>query len=227
MSLKTILKRYYRYRNKRFHEKNAPVLINNYLDNHDVKKLQIGCQAQLLTDWLNVDIEPKSREVAFMDATKPFPFQDGTFDYIFSEHMVEHISFKEGDFMFSECYRVLKKQGKIRISTPDLQFLAELLQSEKNKLQESYLKFSKKYLDHDVPPIDAIVVNNFFRDWGHQFIHDKKTLTFLLEKNGFHIINFHKPGKSDDGVLSNLEKHGNEIGDEFNELESVVVQAMK
>jgi predicted SAM-dependent methyltransferase len=37
--------------------------------------------------------------------------------------MIEHISFSQGLVMLSECYRVLKEKGKIRISTPDRRLL--------------------------------------------------------------------------------------------------------
>ena len=45
------------------------------------------------------------------------PFEDNTFDYIFSKSLIEHIYSPEN--MLKEAYRVLKPGGKIIIMTPD------------------------------------------------------------------------------------------------------------
>ena len=54
--------------------------------------------------------------------------------------MIEHISYKDGKNMIRECFRVLKNNGYIRISTPDINFLFELL-NDRSKINERYLKF--------------------------------------------------------------------------------------
>ncbi len=74
---------------------------------------------------------------------------------------------------------------------------------------------------------DTAVINTFFRSWGHKFIYDLKTLILVLEKSGFINIITTKIGVSDDKSLQNLEAHNKEIGDEFNRLESLVVEATK
>ena len=71
------------------------------------------------------------------------------------------------------------------------------------------------------------VVNNFFRDWGHQYIHDKESLTYILKNVGFSQINFKHVAESDDVIFKNLEKHGAEITPTFNELETIIVEAVK
>jgi predicted SAM-dependent methyltransferase len=76
--------------------------------------------------WLNTDYEPELPIVMHLDASQRFPFREATFDYIFSEHVIEHISYWDGMKMLAECFRVLKGSGKVRISTPDLAFLVDL-----------------------------------------------------------------------------------------------------
>lgn len=211
-----------------FHKKRQQALIGNYLAKHTVRKLQIGAQSNSIDGWLNVDIHPKSETVAYMDATEPFPFSDDSLDYIFSEHMIEHISFEDGHFMLKECFRVLKKGGKIRISTPDLAFLFGLYSKEKTDTQIRYINFSvERYLKNRVPAMDTIVINNFMRDWGHQFVHDEKSLRHLLSTVGFVNIKRMIVGESEDAQLRNVEQHGKEITEEFNHLESIVMEAVK
>jgi predicted SAM-dependent methyltransferase len=213
---------------RRYHEGRRDGLIRKYLSSNNVKKLQIGAQSNSITDWLNVDILPKSPVVAFMDATEKFPFADDTFDYIYTEHMIEHISFVQGAFMLKECLRVLKKGGRIRISTPDAAFLMALYNERKTPVQEAYIKFSQeRYFKGNEPAMDTTVINNFFRDWGHQFIHDEKTLRFLLHSNGFANIIRCNVGESTDPELQNVEQHGKEITEQYNRLESIIMEAEK
>lgn len=213
--------------NEKYHKNRQNELITSYLEKNNIRKLQIGAQSNSVDGWLNVDIEPKSGEVVYMDAIKLFPFEANTFDFIFTEHMIEHISFNEGDFMLRECFRVMKKGGKIRIVTPNLKFLIELYQESKTETQEDYLRFSQKYFKNQEPELDTLIINNFFRDWGHQFIHDEKSLRYLLEKAGFQQISLTKVNESKYPEFQNLEQHQKEIGEAFNHLESILIEAEK
>jgi predicted SAM-dependent methyltransferase len=214
--------------NFNFHRKRQAHLIEQYLQQHNVRKIQIGAQSNSIAGWLNLDLLPKSHEVVYMDATKTFPFPSGSIDYIYTEHMIEHISFSDAQFMIAECFRVLKPQGRIRVSTPNLAYIVSLYQSNKTDAQKRYIEFSvDRYLKNSVPTQDVYVVNNFFRDWGHQFIHDYKSLEYLLTSSGFLQVKSCSVMESTDTHLQNLEQHGKEITPEFNVMESVIVEAMK
>lgn len=214
--------------NAKFHQQQAAKLIDSYLSRNTVRRLQIGAQSNSVDGWLNVDIEPKSRAVAFMDATRPFPLADHTFDFIFTEHMVEHITFPEACFMLKECYRVLKPGGVIRVSTPNLGFLIDLYQNPEDPLHRSYIEQStQRYFTQPTPAMDTVVINNFFRDWGHRFIHDAKSLQYVLKQAGFSTITRCTVGESTHSALANLEQHDKEIGTDFNRLESIILEATK
>jgi predicted SAM-dependent methyltransferase len=70
--------------------------ISQYFAAHAERKLHIGCGANVLSGWLNSDFPARARDVLNLDATQAFPFQDGTFNYVFSEHMIEHIPYLGG-----------------------------------------------------------------------------------------------------------------------------------
>src|SRR5579863_5675247 len=96
-----------------------PYQIRNYLRRAgEFTGLQIGAGPHRLAGWLQTDLEPDLRSV-YLDATKRFPFADGTFDYIVAEHVIEHVRYEDALKMLHECYRVLKNGGVIRISTPN------------------------------------------------------------------------------------------------------------
>jgi predicted SAM-dependent methyltransferase len=47
------------------------------------------------------------------------PFEDGAFDFVFSEHFLHHLFFDEAFALLVECVRVLKPRGVIRTVVPD------------------------------------------------------------------------------------------------------------
>ena len=55
-----------------------------------------------------------------MDATKPWKCPDNYWDGIFTEHVLEHLSYKDAIFAIGECYRPLKPGAWLRISVPDI-----------------------------------------------------------------------------------------------------------
>jgi predicted SAM-dependent methyltransferase len=207
-------------------------IISNYLKNNENPKLQIGCGFNVIPGWLNTDLA-YSDKVAFLDACKPYPFASETFNYVFTEHLFEHLTLPQEMAMLNECYRVMKKGGKLRLATPDFDFLIKLYNG-KGKTETDYVKWSTQRYVYDVRDLmkenefhEVFVINNFFRDWGHQVIHNFATLEIVLKKAGFREVTRQKVGESSDPVLNKLERHGNIIPPEFNELETIVVEAIK
>ncbi|GLQ50375.1 hypothetical protein GCM10010872_18240 [Dyella flava] len=201
-------------------------LISNYKPKDNKWKLHIGCGNHTLNDFINADLHPTSPHVFHLDATKRFPFSDQSFDFIFTEHMIEHISYKDGVNMLSECHRILRKGGRIRISTPDIFFLAKLYQKTR-PLHQLYVKWSAETFLKDALPDDpTFVINNFFRDWGHQFIYSERTLRHSLKKCGFTEIKKCKLNESQSSEFIGLENR-NRMPEGFLELETMTLEATK
>ncbi len=202
--------------------------IRKYMKSSSIPKLHIGCQSHPMEEWLNVDLVPKLGGIVYMDATNEFPFKDAVFEYVFTEHMIEHIPLDKGQFMLKECYRVLKPGGILRVVTPNLDSLLNYYLQPGLPLHSDYTDFSRRYFPQQPPVFNATVVfNNFFRDWGHQFIYNEATLTTLLQMTGFRDILRLEVGESSDPVLCGLENHHLEITDRFNRMESLVMEAIK
>lgn len=208
----------------------TPWKVRQYLKGHDLKKLQIGTGINVLAGWLNTDLlpDPRRGEIAFLDARKRFPFADCAFDYVFSEHLIEHMEYAEGVKMLRECFRVLRPGGKIRIATPDLRFLVGLYSSEKTDLQKRYIVWAvDTHISKTGIHQDVFVINNFFQSWGHRFIYDERVLTDTLVRIGFRDVMRCAVGDSTDDHLKGLESHGRSVTDEFNRLETLVVEATR
>ena len=167
--------------------------------------LHIGCGGRLLEGWLNTDIAWSPGAIQ-MDARRRFPFADNTFDFVFSEHMIEHVDCSEGAYMLAECYRVMTVGGRIRITTPNLTTLARLCADDHTDIEASYLDwFYRTFLHGGWPHTPAGALSAFFSFWGHKFIYDEKTLTNAMHAAGFKSIKRYKLTESDEPNLRSLE----------------------
>ncbi len=197
----------------------------DYTRQHTVRNLHIGCGDNFLPGWFNTDLYPNAQRQR-LNATQPYPFPDNSFDYIFTEHMIEHVPYAAGRAMLTECFRVLTPGGVIRLVTPDLKFLIDLYQQD-DELRRNYIEWSSRGFIGDAMPHDKVsVINNFFRDWGHQYIYDMEAMRKLMQGIGFTEIIQCQIGSSMHYPLMQLE-HTDRMPQGFLGLESLIVEAKK
>jgi predicted SAM-dependent methyltransferase len=188
-------------------------------------RLHIGCGQNALPGWLNTDYSPGAAGVAALDATRPFPFPDGVFGCIYSEHMIEHIHYASGVLMLGECFRTLAPGGRLRIVTPDLDFLVGLYREPDKPLHRDYIRWANERFYPNATADDAVfVVNNFVRDWGHVFIYDRATLERTLREIGFTGVRRVTLNGSDRPELRGLANESR-MPPGFLDLESMVIEA--
>lgn len=212
---------------------NRKQVSTRYFQSTTVHKLHLGCGGHIRSGWLNSDLTPYSDEVILLDASKTFAFENDTFDYIYSEHVLEHLSLLHQINMLGECYRVLKPGGKIRIATPDIDFIISLSNNSTEEIRE-YIKWSSSAYRPDIEKVVGdlahsyvYTINNYFHNWGHQFLHNKKSLRELLGITSYNNIINYPLNSSDDTELMNLELHGTVISHKYNEMETMVFEASK
>jgi predicted SAM-dependent methyltransferase len=108
-------------------------------------KLNLGCGGYVPDGWINVDhalgarfmkipfFQALNKKVKFFnlnwnekiyihDLRKIFPWADSSVDIIYSSHTLEHFSKEVGHGFLTECHRVLRTNGIIRIVVPDLRY---------------------------------------------------------------------------------------------------------
>ena len=213
-------------------------LIDHYLrETVGPKKLQLGCGRNWLEGWLNSDYYPRTSDILHLDVTAPLPFSDGVFDYVFSEHVIEHIPYPNGVFMLSECLRILKPGGVARIATPDLSFLIKLYRADdvsaepRQAIEQEFLEFFlgneiKDRANNAPVDFDVYLINKFVRAWGHEFIYDEKTLKYVFSDLGFTDIARRNVMESDHAALQNLENIDRKPAGHI-ALETVVLEARR
>jgi SAM-dependent methyltransferase len=211
----------------------ANKVFQRYVASHSTRKLHIGAGGILLDGWLNVDIAPLSPQVSYLDAAAPYPIVESTFDYVYSEHVFEHLDLPQQRRMLAEVYRVLRPGGTIRMATPDFDVLIALTTEEKPFLTE-YRRWSAQtyYPDQlaalgDSAYAAVFVINNYFYNWGHRFIHNSFSLRTLLENAGFHNVRKVAVAESADPELQGLERHGTVIPTIYNTHETMVFEATR
>lgn len=200
--------------------------IKRYFKTAKEPKLQIGFGSNSLEGWLNTGISyMESKHGAYMDAGQPFPLPDASINYVFSEHLFEHLTYQQAQNMLKESYRVLKPGGVIRIATPDLRFLLGLYQDPEKPLHKEYIAFTAQ--NGGLPPTAVYVINRFHTAWGHQIIYDKETLSEALRQAGFKDICSCEVGESTHSALIGVEGHFKSLPPEYNHLETMILEATK
>jgi predicted SAM-dependent methyltransferase len=186
--------------------------IQEYIASHDVRKLQIGTCFNPLAGWLNTDIQIQDPCVVYLNALHEFPIPSGTFDYVYSEHVIEHLPFEGGLSMLKESFRVLRPGGRIRVATPSLDAFVRLFDGVDAEGRQ-FIDFMSQTCLPGLPVRSAaLVMNNTFRAWGHLFIYDAYTLSEALKVAGFVDVKVYGYGESNDLNLNGLETHGRDNG---------------
>jgi predicted SAM-dependent methyltransferase len=158
-------------------------------------KLHLACGSNYIPEWINIDVDAPSLDLRH-DLRQPMPFVENSVSHIYSEHFIEHVSKADAVTLLRHCLHVLRPGGRIRLSTPDLRYLAEC------------------YLAGDIalwqdvgwsPPSGADFMNEAMRSWGHQYLYDKEGLQDLLLQSGFSDLQWVNWRESADDNLRNLE----------------------
>lgn len=182
--------------------------------------------------WLNADLKPRDASQVFLDATRPFPFPDACFEVVFTEHVIEHMVFDHGQNLLREALRCLKPGGIIRVSTPNLRNICGLMELEADEdtraIRRQYMEISaKKYLAPEHPTNPSFLLNHFFWDFDHYFLYSPETLRYAMERAGFTDVRAVVSGSSEHPLLQGVEHHGEVVGAEVDQFETMIHEARK
>ncbi len=153
------------------------------------KVLELGCSDGSFASFVNkktntevwgVDISPEEIRSAkklgikaqIHDLSKEFPFKKGQFDLVYTLEVIEHLL--DTDFFLEEIKAVLKKNGYLVVSTPNLGSLT-------NRVRLLFGKYPR-FLDYTR------------KDWGnHVHLYTLDALQKQLSQHGFEIIRVTSP----------------------------------
>ncbi len=125
----------------------------------------------------NYDVEWP--EIQLVDIRHKFPLEDESVDFIYCSQVIEHFERYEALNILRESHRVLKLDGVIRISVPDIEKMLspDFTAREINVLWWGYEK--------DIPPANIFskISRLFIRE--HQWHYDTTSMKKLLSQAGY------------------------------------------
>ncbi len=202
-------------------------IIAKYVKDNAVRKLQIGAGEFSFPGWLNTDIEPREGQ-AYLDATQRFPLPDSSFQLVFGEQLLEHLSYEEGLGMMKESFRILVPGGKIRVATPNLLKLTELLRDDKSPEQIAYIRAKMDWHRWSTTPDPAsFIINSEMYEFGHRFLYTPKMLRSTMEAAGFTQIQEYLSGESNDVALKRLEVRANSNVRDIDRYETMAFEGVR
>lgn len=180
-------------------------------------RLHLGCGPHIVSGWQNLDKSPSvllaawprvrsalrtiglltavqragfPRGIIYADASKHIPYADESVSYIYTSHMLEHLSDWQARNLVSECARVLVPGGVVRIATPDLATLVDSYHRRDfshRKTQElpgrAFMSELGTFVEREGTAGQRLLWR-VFSAAPHQWLYDAESLAALLEENG-------------------------------------------
>lgn len=172
-------------------------------------KLEIG-GSKPREGWLVTNVNAVTRN--YMDATQPWPLEDGACAVVYADNMVEHVPLDAGRAMFAEAFRCLRPGGVIRLVTPDLRKHVELYLTGREAVDGETGAFYRSIgltVEH---PTDLVRVP--IASFGHHtgYLYDATTLGDELRAAGFVDVRECSLTDSSHDALKGLDKRTGEGG---------------
>jgi predicted SAM-dependent methyltransferase len=171
--------------------------------------LNVGSHDKTIPGFVNLDLERLGDIQG--DVTDGLPIRSGSLEGVFSEHFIEHVAQPEAVAFLRECRRVVTNGGRIRVATPDLDFMVARYTDPNWRELGDMVKHG-----YDWVATRAEQLNIAMRAWGHQWVFDEDELTRLGRIAGLHVVGRKPMGESDIDALGGLEyREGSRLIVEF------------
>jgi predicted SAM-dependent methyltransferase len=143
--------------------------------------IDVGSGPNMHDDFYSIDYSWRPGLDLCWDITRGLPFTEEFVGGIFTEHCVEHITYKNFLKLASEFHRVLISGCTVRIIVPDGELYA------RHYLQKEAMPYEQDDMLSEIYT-PFMSVNRIFYNHGHRFIYDFETLHAILARTGFRTI---------------------------------------
>ncbi len=165
-------------------------------------KLELGGNAPR-EGWFVTNVGPTTRH--YLDATEPWPLEDGAASFIYSDNVIEHIPLEPARTLFSEAYRCLRPGGVIRFVTPDLGAHVERYlegRSPRGDSRASVYEQAGLTVEHPLDWIRIPIAS--FEHW-EGYVYDFPALEAELRRAGFEKVEHVELDQSEHPELAGLD----------------------
>ena len=111
-----------------------------------------------------------------VDVRCPLKCQDNYWDGVFTEHMIEHLTYADAFHAFSEILRTLKPGHWLRVTVPDFAKFSQYYQTGD---REVFGTLPRQW------SIRAEAIADITQMWGHQPVWDHEMMAKVLSEVGF------------------------------------------
>jgi SAM-dependent methyltransferase len=172
-------------------------------------RLEIGGTAPR-DGWVVTNVSAVTKH--YLDATKRWPLEDDSVEYVYNDNVIEHLTLAAGRAMLLEAHRCLRPGGVIRIVTPDLRAHVDMYLSGAPALSNSASSHYKKLGLEVAHPVDLVRIP--VAAFGHHagYLYDFETLAAELLSAGFSNPVKCEAGKSEHAALVGLDLRSHEGG---------------
>ena len=160
--------------------------------------LNLGCGGVHYPGWTNADRLNLNallhRHHRFpdwlLDATHPWNCPNDHWEGVYSEHMLEHLPYRDAIRVLREIHRTLKPGHWLRIIVPDAQLAVEFYNG-----RQTDSTFAQRFR------YGAEALTNLAQRWGHVSVWDAPLLTAVLREIGFESVTTVAFGQGTDETL--------------------------
>jgi predicted SAM-dependent methyltransferase len=165
----------------RFKEIRSKIYIQRLLKDTEEICLEIGSgEKRGQGQWITLDVT-KGCDL-YWDLTRGIPFPDESLTKIYSSHLFEHLSFKEGQLLLAECIRTLKQDGLFSICVPDARLYIEAYMGKEDLDSTQFFRHKSAY--NNLSRIDYL---NYvaYMDGEHKHMFDEENMLAILKAQNF------------------------------------------
>src|SRR5215469_4978384 len=120
-----------------------------------------------------------------LDISEKLPFGDGCVDWVYAEHLIEHVTPPVAIRWLTEVRRILAPGGLLRITTPDLRKYAQSYVSGDSLFARERRRLRIMRLGPPMPERPAFMFNQLFYLYGYRWLYDLEEPRHVLGRAGF------------------------------------------
>lgn len=101
--------------------------LTQYLESKKFKNnIHVGCGSKILPNFTNIDKYVKKDNIINYDV-KALPYDTSSIDLVYSNHMLEHLPFRQNKLALREWFRILRSGGELILGIPDIELIMRKL----------------------------------------------------------------------------------------------------
>lgn len=171
--------------------------------------LRLFSRARLLdseiVDWVESTGRPPPN-LKRWDLRRRLPLPDSCARAVYCAEVIEHFPQREARDILREAYRILSADGKLRVTTPDVNRLCNAFLANELTIEQFNSFFFAPFSDREPLVLDRLAAR-LYSTRGHMWLYDYRSLRDLLLETGFRCLSLCTMGAGEFPDVEQLEKN--------------------